>query len=181
VSGSATRENSALPTASLKRKANRILLSSSDEEDVKEATPPPKKKPAVAPAPTTSRERAVQQQSKQSTSSKVNAKRKKKVSDYESSADEGTADSDSDFMDVDEDEMVKKKTAANAKKNTKSTNAAPTGKGRVKGTSKEDPLKVECEDKDSSIPKPKFKYESSIFETQTLNLIPAGLQRKLRE
>ncbi|KAI9448378.1 replication factor RFC1 C terminal domain-containing protein [Lactarius indigo] len=107
ASGSATREKSALPSASLKRKAHRILLSSEDEE----------KKPAVVPSPS-------------STSSK-------KVSDYESSGDEGTTD----------DEKVKK-TATNAKKNTKSTATTP-GKRRVEGKSKEDPLKAEHEDKDS--------------------------------
>jgi replication factor C subunit 1 len=158
ASGSIVRENSALPTASRKRKVNKILLSSDDEEVVEEVTPPPKKKPAVAPAPT-SRRRAVQSQSKQGTSSKVNAKRKKKkVSDDESSADEETAGSDSDFMDVDEDEKVKKKVVAKAKRSTKSTNGA--GKGRVEGKSKEDLVKVEGEDKDTSNPKPKFKYES---------------------
>lgn len=163
------RETSALPTASLKRKVNRILLSSDDEEAVEEAAPPPKKKPAAAPAPTKLREQAGQPRSKKGTSS--NAKRKKKVSDYESSADEGTGESDSDFMDVDEDEKVKKKVTAKPKKNTKSTNAAPTGKGKVEGKSKEDPLKVEPEDKDNRNPKPKFKCEPfrllSISETQT--------------
>ncbi|KAH8999457.1 replication factor RFC1 C terminal domain-containing protein [Lactarius akahatsu] len=158
ASESATRENSAIPTASLKRKAGRILLSSEDE-DVEEAIPPPKKKPAVVPSPSRSREQVVQQRSKQSTSSQVNAKRKKKVGDYESSADEGTTHSDSDFMDVDEDEKVK--TVANAKKkNTKSTNATP-GKGRVDGKPKEDSRKVEPEKKDSGNPKPKFNWAAA--------------------
>lgn len=164
ASGGTARENSALPTArdSRKRKVNKILLSSDDEEVVEEVTPPPKKKSAVAPA-ATSRERVVQSQSKQVTSSKVNAKKKKRVNDYESSADEETADNDSDFMDVDEDEKVKKVIAKN-KRSTKSTNDARTGKGRVERKSKEDLVKeVEGEDKDSNKPKPKFKYETFPF------------------
>lgn len=163
ASGSTARENSALPTArdSRKRKVNKILLSSDDEEVVEEVTPPPKKKPAVAPAPT-SRERVVQSQSKQGTSSKAK-KKKKRVSDDESSAEE-TADSDSDFMDVDEDEKIKKKVIAKTKRSTKSTNGAHTSKGRVEGKSKEDPVKeVEGENKDTNNPKPKFKYEPIPF------------------
>jgi hypothetical protein len=123
------------------------------------------------------REQAVQLRSKQGTSS--NAKRKKRVSDYKSSADEGTGDSGSDFMDVDEDKEVKKKATAKAKR---STNAAPTGKRRV------DPLKVEHDDKDSGGPKPKFKYETfpflfpkSLPFLRRKPLISAGQRRRLQE
>ncbi|KAF8271701.1 replication factor RFC1 C terminal domain-containing protein [Lactarius quietus] len=153
------RENSALPTASLKRKANRILLSSEDEEVVEEVTSPPKKKPAVAP-PLTSRERAVQPRPKQGTSSKVNAKKERRVSDDESSADEETGDSGSDFMDVDEDETAKKKAVAKTKKNPRSTNGAPTGKGKVEGKLKKDPLK-EGEDKDNANPDISFSWAAA--------------------
>jgi len=153
------RDKSTPPAPALKRKVNRVLLSS-DDEDMKEPTPPPKKKQVTTSTSTAPHAQAAKPRPTQTSPPKKKSKRKKEESDYddeESPADDTEKDGDSDFMDVDEVEEVKKaptKVKAGAKRANVVASSSTT---RAERKSKATPAKVESEDQEGSKPVPRSK------------------------